>query len=107
MPICNESNTSIKHSSQRTKVSPLRTGSKWRENLENCMHGETQMTVTQITGASPTEQKHPWQQLAWPKIKAHVFRLQMRIAKAGKAKSKLCNDSLFDGTVLIGMFVCN
>jgi len=46
------------------------------------------MTVTQITGASPTEQKLPWQQLVWPKIKAHVFRLQMRIAKAEREGRK-------------------
>ena len=40
------------------------------------------MTVKLITGASPTECEQSWQELPWSKIKAHVFRLQMRIAKA-------------------------
>ena len=46
------------------------------------------MTVTQITGASPTVRKHPWQELSWPTIKADVFRLQMRIAKAEREGKK-------------------
>ena len=69
-------------------MSPLRTGSKWRENLENLKYGETQMTVTKITGASPASRKHPWQHLPWPKMKAHVFRLQVRIAKAAREGKK-------------------
>ncbi|HHF0523304.1 MULTISPECIES: group II intron reverse transcriptase/maturase [Legionella] len=40
------------------------------------------MTVKQLTGASPTERHQSWQELPWSKINAHVFRLQMRIAKA-------------------------
>lgn len=40
------------------------------------------MTVELITGASPTERDQSWQDLPWSMINAHVFRLQMRIAKA-------------------------
>ncbi|MCX7114315.1 MAG: group II intron reverse transcriptase/maturase [Gammaproteobacteria bacterium] len=40
------------------------------------------MTVKQFAGASPTERHRSWQELPWSTINAHVFRLQMRIAKA-------------------------
>lgn len=40
------------------------------------------MTVKLITGASPTARDQSWQDLPWSMINAHVFRLQMRIAKA-------------------------
>jgi len=42
------------------------------------------MTVNKNTGASPTKRKHPWEDLPWSKMKAGVFRLQVRIAKAEK-----------------------
>lgn len=56
--------------------------------MGNRKYEETQMTVTKITGASSTKSKHPWQVLPWSKIKAHVFRLQMRIAKAEREGRK-------------------
>ena len=46
------------------------------------------MTVKKNTGASPTKRKHPWKDLPWSKMKADVFRLQMRIAKAEKEGKK-------------------
>src|SRR5262245_45283535 len=46
------------------------------------------MTVTKITGASSTKREHLWQSLPWKKIEAHVFQLQMRIAKAEKKGRK-------------------
>lgn len=46
------------------------------------------MTVTQITGASSTKGKYLWPELPWHKIKAHVLRLQMRIAKAEREGRK-------------------
>lgn len=41
-----------------------------------------QMTVKQLAGASSAERHYSWQDLSWSTINAHVFRLQMRIAKA-------------------------
>ncbi len=67
---------------------PLRTGPNWRENLENLLYEETQMMVAQTTGASSTSPPDNWQTLAWPTIEAHVFRLQMRIAKAEREGRK-------------------
>lgn len=78
----------IRVTSLDTKVGPLRTGSKWRENLENLKYGETQMTAMKIAGASPAKRKHTWQHLPWSKMNAHVFRLQVRIAKAEKEGKK-------------------
>jgi len=49
------------------------------------MNEETQMTA-EMTGASSTKQQ--WSQLPWEKIKAHVFRLQTRIAKAEREGRK-------------------
>jgi RNA-directed DNA polymerase len=40
------------------------------------------MTVEQSAGASSAKRYQSWQELPWPTINAHVFRLQMRIAKA-------------------------
>jgi len=52
------------------------------------MNEETQMTVDLSTGASSTKHPSTWKGLPWPKIKAHVFRLQMRIAKAEREGKK-------------------
>jgi RNA-directed DNA polymerase len=52
--------------------------------LENRNHEETQMTVTQVTGAPSTKSKDAWSSYAWPIIHKHVFRLQVRIAKADR-----------------------
>jgi RNA-directed DNA polymerase len=65
-----------------TKVSPLRIGVKWQENMENRINEEMQMTATSSTGASSTEPKDIWSTLEWPKFNKLVLRLQMRIAKA-------------------------
>ena len=40
------------------------------------------MTVSLLTGASSTSRCNTWQEIPWPKATAHVFRLQVRIAKA-------------------------
>ncbi|KTD60483.1 reverse transcriptase [Legionella santicrucis] len=40
------------------------------------------MTVKQFAGASPAACHQSWQELPWSRINTHVFRLQMRIAKA-------------------------
>lgn len=40
------------------------------------------MTVINFTGASSTERENNWKDLNFPTIKAQVFRLQVRIAKA-------------------------
>ena len=52
------------------------------------MNEETQMTVDLSTGASSTKHPSTWKGLPWSKIKAHVFRLQMRIAKAEREGKK-------------------
>ena len=46
------------------------------------MNEETQMTVGLLTGASSTSRCSTWQKIPWSKVTAHVFRLQVRIAKA-------------------------
>ena len=40
------------------------------------------MTAIILTGASSTKREETWNTLQWNKIQAHVFRLQLRIAKA-------------------------
>ena len=65
-----------------TKVSPLRTGVKWQESLENCINEETQMTAITSTDASSAMPKDIWSDLNWPALEGIVLRLQMRIAKA-------------------------
>jgi RNA-directed DNA polymerase len=40
------------------------------------------MTALQMTGASSAKQMEGWSTYQWPTIQKHVFRLQMRIAKA-------------------------
>ena len=52
------------------------------------MNEETQMTAAQAAGASSTKRKHQWQTLPWPKVEAHVLRLQIRIAKAEREGKK-------------------
>ena len=52
------------------------------------MYEETQMTAEQSAGASSAKHPSNWQELPWPKISAHVFRLQMRIAKAEREGKK-------------------
>lgn len=49
------------------------------------------MTVVHSTGASSTKRQNNWEDLKFSKIEAHVFRLQMRIAKAEREgrKSKI------------------
>ena len=75
------------------KMRSLRTGPKWRDNLENLNNEETQMTAGHTAGASSTTRCSTWQIINWSKAKALVLRLQMRIAKAeregrhGKVKS--------------------
>jgi RNA-directed DNA polymerase len=51
------------------------------------MNEETQMTVEQSTGAPSAKRTVNWQELPWQKIEAHVFQLQMRIAKAERENS--------------------
>jgi RNA-directed DNA polymerase len=46
------------------------------------------MTVHHATGASSTKPKDGWSTYAWPLIQKHVFRLQMRIAKAEREGRK-------------------
>ena len=45
-------------------------------------------TIAISTGASSAYDQTSWQSLPWPKIKAQVFRLQMRIAKATREGKK-------------------
>jgi RNA-directed DNA polymerase len=52
------------------------------------MYEETQMTAEQFAGASSTKHPIDWQELPWSKISAHVFRLQVRIAKAEREGKK-------------------
>jgi RNA-directed DNA polymerase len=52
------------------------------------MSEETQMTVDLSTVASSTKPPSHWQALPWPKIEAHVFQLQVRIAKAEREGKK-------------------
>jgi len=52
------------------------------------MNEETQMTAEQSAGASSTKHPSNWQELPWSKISAHVFRLQVRIAKAEREGRK-------------------
>lgn len=78
------------------KAGRLPRGHSWRENLDEPLYEEKQMTAidTKVSGAgasSPAEQM--WDQANWPHLEAEVKRLQMRIAKAvregrwGKAKA--------------------
>ena len=46
------------------------------------------MTVVNSTGASSAKRKTNWEDLKFPKIEAHVLRLQMRIAKAEREGRK-------------------
>lgn len=46
------------------------------------MNEETQMTAGNPAGASSATRFNTWQSIPWVKAKAHVLRLQMRIAKA-------------------------
>lgn len=46
------------------------------------------MTVVHSTGASSAKRQTNWEDLKFPKIEAHVFRLQMRIAKAEREGRK-------------------
>ncbi len=52
------------------------------------MNEETQMTVEQSAGASSAKPSSNWQELPWSKIRAHVFQLQVRIAKAEREGKK-------------------
>src|SRR5687768_4396708 len=52
------------------------------------MNEETQMTVDLSAGASSTQHPSHWRALPWPKIKKHVFQLQVRIAKAEREGRK-------------------
>jgi RNA-directed DNA polymerase len=70
------------------KMCPRRTGPKWQENLRNLNNEETQMTVDKTTGASSAKRQERWETLPWTKIKAQVFKLQTRIAKAEKENKK-------------------
>jgi len=68
-----------------TKVGRLPHGHSWRENLDQPLYEEKQMTVNdaKASGAgasSPAAQM--WDQSNWDRIEAEVKRLQMRIAKA-------------------------
>ncbi len=78
------------------KAGRLPHGHSWRENLDQPLYEEKQMTandakVSSAGASSPAAQM--WDQANWPHIEAEVKRLQMRIAKAiqegrwGKAKS--------------------
>jgi RNA-directed DNA polymerase len=75
-----------------TKVSGRPIGLSLQESLKNRKNEKTQMTVASVTGAvSACDQT--WDTLNWDFIEQHVYRLQMRIAKAiqdgrhGKAKA--------------------
>jgi RNA-directed DNA polymerase len=50
--------------------------------LKNQNNEETQMTIGNTVGASSAEHLNTWDSIPWSKVKAHVFRLQTRIAKA-------------------------
>jgi len=56
-----------------------------QDNSENRLYGEKQMTavIQLLTGASPS--RLIWDSIDWEAVKAQVFRLQMRIAKAVRA----------------------
>lgn len=68
----------------------------------------TEMTQS-LTGAPPTTGDDRWEALEWTTIKAHVFRLQVRIAKAeregrrGKVKAlqRLLTSSFYGKTLAI------
>jgi len=64
-----------------TKVSRRPIGLSLQENLENRKYEKTQMTVTLVTGAV-SACGETWDTLDWDFIERHVYRLQMRIAKA-------------------------
>src|SRR6202790_5132638 len=78
------------------KAGRLPRGQSWRENLDEPLHEEMQMSVTDtkvtVAGASSAA-ADMWEQSNWFDIDAEVRRLQMRIAKAvregrwGKAKA--------------------
>lgn len=66
------------------KACRLPTGHLLRENLKNLHNKEKQMTANYLAGASLTSIL--WPTIDWWKIEHDVRRLQIRIAKAAKAK---------------------
>lgn len=73
-------------------------GHLWRENLDEPLYEEKQMTTNDAqasgVGASSADAQM-WDQVSWDHIEAEVKRLQMRIAKAvreaGGARRKSCS----------------
>ena len=58
-------------------------GAVWQDNLLNLIYGEKQMTTKNtLIGASSTCDSSKWDEISIAKVQKHVFRLQMRIAKA-------------------------
>ena len=58
-------------------------GAVWQDNLLNLIYGEKQMTTKNtLIGASSTCDSSKWDEISITKVQKHVFRLQMRIAKA-------------------------
>ena len=57
--------------------------------MENRFYERMQMTAKEtLTGALSTKAHGSWSTLSWDQIKALVFRLQMRIAKAERLGRK-------------------
>ena len=77
----NALDTCLQHGGRR-KPSQRLSGHSSQENLENHFMKKSQMTVAgkPVTGASSADDS--WDTIDWKPIKAHVKRLQMRIAKA-------------------------
>ena len=65
------------------KVGPRPTGLSLRENMENRLYEEKQMTASSLsmTGASSSGDR-AWSQIDWQQAQSQGRRLQMRIAKA-------------------------
>jgi RNA-directed DNA polymerase len=61
-------------------VGPLPAGLPLQDDLRNFIYGETQMIISSEVSASPYCAQ--WQSINWKVIEQHVFKLQMRIAKA-------------------------
>jgi RNA-directed DNA polymerase len=68
--------------SRRRKPSQRLSGHSSRENLENRFMKKSQMTAMGQPNAGASSTGANWDSINWKPIKAHVARLQIRIAKA-------------------------
>lgn len=77
------------------------TGLSLRENMENRLYEEKQMTASSLsmTGA-PSSSDRDWNQIDWQQARSQVRQLQMRIAKAVREEKWVLYRALFQQAFL-------